>query len=174
MLSFPKKKFFISFKMHLCYSATEKNHSLFMSKREVMLCPPCCWINNSTFSSPLMIFPWWLWNTAPRQLALERLYFVPVQEAKEKIPVKMLLWEHALPAPGTLSSSAPTAGQDAIWGQSSVGPYSSTLLPDIHSPGDKSLGTPVLPPKPGGSGPTGPGRERKRHLQKPSHCTSFR
>lgn len=64
MLSFPTKKFFINFKRHLSYFATEENHSLFMSKREAMLCPPCCWINNSTFSSPLMIFPWWLWNTA--------------------------------------------------------------------------------------------------------------
>lgn len=76
--------------MHLSYSTTEKNHSIFMSKREVILCPPCYSINNSTFSSPVTIFPWWLWNAALKQLALERLHFVPVEEAEFKITGKCL------------------------------------------------------------------------------------
>ena len=59
---------------------------------------------------------------------------------REKIR-KMLLWEHTLPAPGTLSSSAPMAGQDATRGKSGIGPYSSAFLLDSHRPGDKSLGT---------------------------------
>lgn len=79
-----------SFKMHLSYSTTEKNHSIFMSKKEVMHCPPCYSINNSSFLSSLTIFPWWLWNTALTELALERLHFVPMEEAEFKITGKCL------------------------------------------------------------------------------------
>lgn len=76
--------------MYLSYSTREKNHSIFMSKRKVILCPPCYSINNSTFSSPVTIFPWWLWNAALTQLALERLHFVPVEKAEFKITGKSL------------------------------------------------------------------------------------
>lgn len=134
--------------MHPSCSATEKNHSIFMRKREVTLCSPCGWINNSTFSSPVMIFPQWLWNTALRQLALGRLYMLcPFRKPKRKYEKN---------APGTLkwlcSHSQPGCDLGKVWCWSLL----RCTPPGQPQPWGEVTQHPTLSPKTKGPGPSRP------------------
>lgn len=64
-----------------------------MSKSEVMLCCPCCWISNANSSFPLLISPHG-YETQHWDSLIWKVYLVSIQKAEEKITEQNVLWEH--------------------------------------------------------------------------------